>query len=221
MSPPTLIKICGIKDSEMLSQVIKAGADYVGFNHFPKSPRYVEISKIAELIKSTPKNVKSVVLLVDPDVKTLASIVSLKPDFIQFHGNESAAWISKTFSNIDQPLMKALPIGSKADLEDIRPFNGLVEHILLDAKPPKSATRPGGLGETFDWTLLRGLGKNQKYFLSGGLNISNVEQAIDQIRPFGVDVASGVESSPGIKDVKLITKFVAKVKQADKDRDRS
>ncbi|MCF6326843.1 MAG: phosphoribosylanthranilate isomerase [Devosiaceae bacterium] len=221
MSPPTLIKICGIKDSDMLSQAIKAGADYVGFNHFPKSPRYVDVYQIAELIKSTPKNIKSVVLLVDPDAKTLASIMALKPDFVQFHGNETAAWINNALGDTDQPTIKVLPIGSKSDLEAIHPFIGLVEHILLDAKPPKSATRPGGLGETFDWSLLKDVDKNLRFFLAGGLNPDNVAKAIAQVNPFGVDVASGVESTPGIKDAALITKFVVNAKQADKDRDRT
>ncbi len=221
MSSATLIKICGIKDTAMLAQAISAGADYVGFNHFPKSPRYVDISQIAKLIKSTPDNVKSVVLLVNPDSETLAGIVALKPDFVQFHGNESAAWINSALANTDQPAIKVLPIGSKSDLEAIHPFIGLVEHILLDAKPPKSATRPGGLGETFDWSLLRGVDKNLGFFLAGGLNPDNVAKAIAQVNPLGVDVASGVESAPGIKDGELITKFVVNAKQADKDRDRS
>jgi len=202
----------------MLSNAIKAGADYVGFNHFPKSPRYVELAQIGKLIKSTPENVKSVVLLVNPDNETLSAIIKLKPDFIQFHGSESATWISNALGDTDQPAIKVLPIGSKSDLEAIDPFIGLVEHILLDAKPPKSATRPGGLGETFDWSLLKGVDKNLGFFLAGGLNPDNIAKAIAQVNPLGVDVASGVESSPGIKDVKLITKFVANVKQADKDK---
>ncbi len=218
MPQSTLIKICGIKDVPMLFHAINAGADYVGFNHFPKSPRYVELSRIAELIENTPKNIKSVVLLVDPDIATLATILALEPDFIQLHGNESAAWIDKTFADIKQPIIKVLPVGSKGDLESIGQFSGLVQHILLDAKPSEFASRPGGLGKTFDWSLLSGVDENCRFFLAGGLNPDNVARAIAQVGPFGVDVASGVETSPGIKDAELIKRFVSNARQADKDR---
>lgn len=220
MSRPTMIKICGIKDASILSHALKSGVDFVGFMHFSKSPRHLELAQMDNLINITPKHVKSVVVLVNPDAETLANIMALKPDLIQLHGNESSSWISETFGKSGQKIIKALPVGSKIDLEAIEPFVAVTDHILLDAKPPQDATRPGGLGEAFDWNLLKTIKGTQKFLLGGGLNPGNISKAIKQVKPFGVDVSSGVESAPGVKDAGLITKFVANVRQADKDRAR-
>lgn len=220
MNNSTLIKICGIKDALMLEHVIETGADLVGFMHFAKSPRHAGKEQIGRLIEMTSGKIRSVVVLVNPDRKTLKDIMELEPDFIQLHGNESPDWIADNFDAPDQMVIKALPIGSRADLEAIGMFGGLVRHILLDARPPEQANRPGGLGETFEWELLDALDGNQEFFLGGGLNPGNVRQAISRVKPRGIDVSSGVESSLGIKDAGLITKFVTNARQADKNRTR-
>jgi len=217
MSRSTQIKICGIKAAATLEFTIEAGANLVGFVNFSKSPRHVEIEQIAKLIELTPQNISSVVLLVNPDFERVKEFSALKPDFIQLHGNETPQFINRINKELGQKILKALPVGGPKDLGTIDLFASSHAHILLDAKPPKDATRPGGLGETFDWNLLDKINPEQDYFLSGGLNCDNVYGAIEQLRPLGVDVSSGVESSPGQKDARLITKFITNVRLADKN----
>ncbi len=216
MPHQTLIKICGIKDASILACCVEAGADMLGFMHFAKSPRHLEIEKIAELIKLTPKNISSVVVLVDPDFELVKEISALKPGFIQLHGDETTGFIRDIISKLGQPVIKALPIGSKSDLKAVTLFAAVTSHILLDAKPPKNASRPGGLGQKFDWNLLAGRNHQYEFLLSGGLTPENVAEAIRQVRPMGIDISSGVESDPGIKDPAMIKEFIANVRKLDK-----
>lgn len=211
-----IVKICGLKDETVLAAALDAGADMVGFVHFPKSPRHLPLSRIGELIRATGTRAETTVLLVDPDAAMLAEVAALRPDWLQLHGGEAPASVSAAKSMTGIRLMKALPVAEKSDLRAIPLYSGIADRIMLDAKPPKGATRPGGLGKSFDWSILDGGAANVPFMLAGGLNPANVGGAIARLKPFGVDVSSGVETAPGVKDVGLIRAFVEAARAAEK-----
>jgi phosphoribosylanthranilate isomerase len=138
----------------------------------------------------------------------------MMPDMLQFHGRESPERLAGVKARYGLPVMKALPVREAGDLAAIRPFIGIADHFLFDAKPPKGAELPGGNGVSFDWTLLDELDPSVDYFLSGGLNAGNIGAALSLLRPAGIDISSGVERSPGIKDVRLIADFFCSVEKA-------
>ncbi len=208
MTRNTIIKICGIRDARVLEAAIAAGADMVGFVHFAKSPRHLDLAGIAELISLVRGRVKSVVLLVDPDNSLIAKVAACAPDIIQLHGHETPARIDEIRLKTGIAVMKALAVASAEDLLALNAYTGHADHLLLDAKPAKGAKRPGGLGQIFDWSLLKALDGQVDYMLSGGLRPDNVAAAIKLVKPFGVDVSSGVEKAPGKKDVDLIRAFI-------------
>lgn len=214
MADPLIIKICGIKTYDMLDAAIAAGADMVGFMHFMRSPRHVSIEDLAGLISAARGQVQSCVVLVNPDNSGVAEVAALGPDWIQLHGPESPHRVEAIRAEAGVEIMKALPIGSAEDVAHIADFVDIADRILVDAKPPKGADRPGGLGETFDWALLEGLDPSIPFMLSGGLTPQTVAEAIRTVRPFGVDVSSGVESAPGVKDKKLIEAFIRNARSA-------
>ena len=203
------IKICGIKDAPTLDFAIEQGASMVGFVHFAKSPRHVDLETISALIKQTSGKASSVVLLVNPNWDLVQTIAALKPDFIQLHGSESPEFIARIKGELGQNVIKALPVGNAEDLAAIPTFAGSGVKILLDAKPPEGATRPGGLGEVFDWTILDQLDPKVEFILAAGLTAQNVALAIKSTNAKGVDVSSGVESAPGTKDFAKIKQFIA------------
>jgi phosphoribosylanthranilate isomerase len=203
MADPLIIKICGIKTFDMLDVAIAAGADMIGFMHFARSPRHVPIDMLGELISAARGQVESCVVLVNPDNSSVAEIAALGPDWIQLHGPESPHRVEAIRAEAGVEIMKALPIGSAED-----------DRVLLDAKPPKNADRPGGLGESFDWSLLKALDPSIPFMLSGGLTPDNVAQAIKTVAPLGVDVSSGVERAPGVKDKRLIEAFIRNARAA-------
>lgn len=208
------IKICGIKDAPTLNFVIEQGASMVGFVHFAKSPRHVDLEIIGELIKRASGKTSSVVLLVNPDWGLVKTIAALKPDFLQLHGSESPEFVAQIKDDLGQNVIKALPIGSAADLGAIPAFVEAGAKILLDAKPPKGASRPGGLGEVFDWAILDDLDPTVEFILAAGLNAQNVALAIKSTNASGIDVSSGVESAPSIKDFAKIKQFIANATSA-------
>lgn len=214
MADPLIIKICGIKTPAILDATIAAGADMVGFVHFPRSPRHVSVEEIATLISLARGRVQTCVLLVNPDNSTVAEIAALGPDWIQLHGPETPHRVEAIRAEAGVEIMKALPIGSADDVAIVPSFVEVADRILLDAKPPKGADRPGGLGDTFDWSLLQALDPAIPIMLSGGLTPETVAEAIRQVRPMGVDVSSGVESAPGVKDQRLIEAFIANARAA-------
>ncbi|MEO5805519.1 phosphoribosylanthranilate isomerase [Devosia sp.] len=214
MTTPLVIKICGIKTSEMLEVAIDAGADMVGFMHFVRSSRHVTIEEIASLISEARGRIQTVVVLVNPDNSCVAEVAALGPDWIQLHGPETPHRVEAIRAEAGVEIMKALPIGSAEDVTHVGDFVDIADMILLDAKPPKGADRPGGLGETFDWTLLKALDPELPFMLSGGLTPKTVAEAIKTVRPFGVDVSSGVESAPGVKDKGLIEAFIRNARAA-------
>ncbi len=213
-----IVKICGLKDEAALNAALDAGADMVGFVHFPKSPRHLPLQRIGELIRTTEGRAETVVLLVDPGPETIEKVAAQKPGWLQLHGSETPAAVAaaKKIAGPGFRAMKALPVGGEADLRAIPLYAGIADRIMLDARPPRSAERPGGLGKSFDWSILDGGAANVPFMLAGGLNPANVGGAIARLRPFGVDVSSGVESAPGVKDVGLIRAFIEAARAADK-----
>lgn len=214
MAEPLIVKICGIKTIDLLDATIAAGADMVGFVHFVRSPRHVSIEQLGDLISAARGRVETCVLLVNPDNSCVAEVAALGPDWIQLHGPESPNRVEAIRAEAGVEIIKALPIGSAEDVAQIANFASVADRILLDAKPPKGADRPGGLGEAFDWRLLEGIDPDLPYMLSGGLTPDTVAAAIDLLKPFGVDVSSGVETAPGVKSKHLIEAFIAKARAA-------
>lgn len=214
MADPLSIKICGVKTQAVLDATIAAGADMVGFMHFARSPRHVSIEDLAGLISSARGRIQSCVVLVNPDNSCVAEVAALGPDWIQLHGPETPHRVEAIRAEAGVEIMKALPIGSAEDVAQVAAFADVADRILLDAKPPKGAERPGGLGMSFDWGLLESLDRSIPFMLSGGLTPETVADAIRAVRPFGVDVSSGVETSPGTKDIKLIEAFIRNARSA-------
>jgi phosphoribosylanthranilate isomerase len=204
-----LVKICGLSTRETLDAALGAGADMVGFVFFPPSPRHVSFDAARELAAAVRGRARKVALTVDADDATFSAIVTaLKPDILQLHGRESVARILQLKQKFGLEVMKALPVETAADLLSLPQFATVSDRILFDARPPKAATRPGGLGTTFDWHLLEDLDLKLPFMVSGGLTADNVAEALRVTGAGGVDVSSSVERAPGIKDPQLIERFI-------------
>jgi phosphoribosylanthranilate isomerase len=214
MADPLIIKICGIKTPEILEATIKAGADMVGFMHFARSPRHVDIEVLQTLISQARGRIETCVVLVNPDNSCVMEVAALSPDWIQLHGPETPHRVEAIRDEAGIAVMKALPIGSAEDVAAVAAFADVADRILLDAKPPKGAERPGGLGISFDWTLLKALDPELPFMLSGGLTPKTVGDAVRTVKPLGVDASSSLESAPGIKDAALIEAFIANARAA-------
>jgi phosphoribosylanthranilate isomerase len=203
------VKICGLSTRETLEAALDAGADLVGFVFFPPSPRHLQLETARELGPLVKHRVPKVALTVDADDATLRAIVeALRPDILQLHGHETAARVAAIKATFGLEVMKALPVEKAADLASLPAYAAAADRILFDARPPKGATRPGGLGAVFDWRLLENLALKSPFMVSGGLTADNVADAVRITRAGGVDVSSGVERAPGIKDIDMIRKFV-------------
>ena len=204
-----LVKICGLSTRETLQVALDAGADMVGFVFFPPSPRHLSLEVGRDLGRHVKKRALKVALTVDADDATLDNIMdALSPDILQLHGKESVARLRDIKQKFGRPVMKALPVETAADLAVLPGYAAVADRILFDARPPKDATRPGGLGAPFDWHLLQNLDLKLPYMVSGGLHAQNVAEALRLTRAGGVDVSSGVESAPGIKDPEMIEAFI-------------
>ena len=204
-----LVKICGLSAPDTLDAALDAGADMVGFVFFAPSPRNVSLHAARELGNRAKGRAEKVALTVDADDATLASIVDvLHPDMLQLHGKETAARVSAVKQRFGLPVMKALAIETNSDLGAIPLYARIADRLLFDARPPREATRPGGLGKPFDWHLLENLDLSIPFMLSGGLDAANVAEAIRITRAPAVDVSSGVESAPGVKDAEKIRAFI-------------
>ncbi len=192
-----LVKICGLSTPETLDVALAAGADMVGFMFFPPSPRNVSLETARALGSRVQGRARKVAITVDADDTLLASIIeALKPDILQLHGHETPQRVAAIRASFGLPVMKVLPIEAKYDLTVISNYTGVADRLLFDARPPRDATRPGGLGKPFDWHLLENLNLSIPYMLSGGLHAGNVAEALRITRAPGVDVSSGVESAP-------------------------
>ena len=213
MTRPVRVKICGLREAAHVEAAVAAGAAYVGFVFFPKSPRNLAPEAAAALAVAVPPGVAKVGLTVDADDATLDRIVaSMAPDVLQLHGRETPERAAELKARYRLPVMKAFAIREGADLDAIAPYRGIADRFLFDAKPPKGAELPGGNGVPFDWRVLAALEAGTDYLLSGGLNAENVGEALRLVTPAGIDVSSGVESAPGIKDVALIKAFFQAVR---------
>ena len=209
---PVDVKICGLSTPESVEAALAAGADLVGFVFYPKSPRNVSLETAAALAALARGRAKIVTLVVDADDALLAAITSsVDPDLIQAHGHESPERIARIKALTGKPVIKALSVRTEADVARARGY-AAVPFILYDAKPPENSALPGGNGLTFDWTILKTA--DRPLMLSGGLMPGNVAEAIRVTGAAMVDVSSGVESAPGIKDVELIRKFIEAAKRA-------
>jgi phosphoribosylanthranilate isomerase len=211
-----LVKVCGLKTPETLDAALDAGADFVGFVFFPPSPRNLAFDAAPALGERVRGRAKKVALTVDADDTFFERIVeTLKPDMLQLHGHEAPERVAGLKKRYGLPVMKALPIETRPDLAAIDRYAPVADWLLFDARPPRDATRPGGLGKPFDWTLLRGLDVSLPFMLSGGLDANNVAEALRITCAPAVDVSSGVERAPGEKDPDKIRAFVRAARAAD------
>jgi phosphoribosylanthranilate isomerase len=213
MTPP--VKICGLSTAATLDAALEAGADMVGFVFFPRSPRHVDWATARALGRRAEGQAKIVALSVDDDDDTLKRIVdALSPDLMQLHGSETPARVKQIGGLCARPTMKAIGVATRADLAAAEAYEGVADTLLIDAKPPKDAALPGGNGRPFDWSLTRDFHFRRPWLLSGGLDPDTVAAAIALSGARGVDVSSGVESAPGVKDVSKIRAFVAAARRA-------
>jgi len=204
-----LVKICGLSTRETLDVALGAGADMVGFVFFPPSPRHLSLETARELGKRAKGRASKVALTVDADDATLSNIVeTLQPDLLQLHGNETIARLRDIKTRFGLPVMKVIAVETATDLAVLPGFAGVADRMLFDARAPKDATRPGGLGAVFDWHVLENLDLKLPYMVSGGLTPDNLAEAVRVTRAGGIDVSSGVERSPGHKDPEMILKFI-------------
>lgn len=209
MASDTKVKICGLTDPAHVAATVAAGADYLGFNFFPKSPRFVSFENAAALIESVPDRVKNVALVVDVDDDHLQVLTDAVPvDILQLHGHETPDRVAEVKTRFGLPVMKAIGIGDADDLPQIDAYSAVADILLVDTKPPKGADRPGGNAVSFDWSLISEREWTVPWLLAGGLTADTVTRAIQQTGALQVDVSSGVESAPGIKDAKLVQDFI-------------
>jgi phosphoribosylanthranilate isomerase len=212
---PIEVKICGINDEDSMDAAIEAGADYVGLVFYPPSPRAVTADLAAELVEFAPGDVSKVGLFVDPDDATLERVLTrVRLDLLQLHGNETPERIEAIRLEYGLPVMKVISVATALDLAAAEPFLAVTDRLLFDAKPPKGATLPGGNAVSFDWAILAGRKWGVPWMLAGGLTPANVAEAIRISGATAVDVSSGVESAPGVKDAAKIRAFVAAARGA-------
>ncbi len=204
-----IVKICGLSTRETLDVALDEAADMVGFVFFPPSPRHISLDIARDLGQAVKRRAAKVALTVDADDATLAGIIeALQPDLLQLHGRETAARLYDIKRKFAMPVMKAIPVETSTDLADLPGYADVADRILFDARAPKEATRPGGLGAAFDWHVLENLDLKLPFMVSGGLHAGNVAEAVRVTRAGGVDVSSGVERASGIKDPEMIRAFI-------------
>ena len=203
------VKICGLSDAESLTAAVQAGARYVGFVFFDKSPRNVSEELARTLALEVPPAVCKVALVVDADDQRLDRITSQVPiDMLQLHGGETPERVAEIKARYGLPVMKAIGVAEASDLEAIATYAQVADQVLIDAKPPKGGEVPGGNGLTFDWRLLQGRRWAVPWMLAGGLTPDNVAEAARLTGARQVDVSSGVERAKGVKDLGLISEFL-------------
>ena len=209
------VKICGLREEAHVAAAVEAGARYVGFVFFANSPRNVTVDVAARLAATVPPGVAKVALVVDATDADLDAIVAAVPlDMLQLHGNESPDRVAEIRARYGLPVMKAVGIAGPEDVEKIALYGKVADQILVDAKAPKGAAVPGGNGLAFDWTLIARKYWPCPWMLAGGLTPENVAEAIRLTGARQVDVSSGVETAPGVKDAGLVRAFVAAAQAA-------
>ena len=208
-------KICGLTTPDALDAALAGGAAFVGAVVFPKSPRHIEPLHAATLFERARNRAKIVAVTVDADDALLTEIaLILKPDLIQLHGSETPARAERVRTLTGAGIIKALPIRAHEDFAEAEAWEPFVDHLMFDARPPEGSNLPGGVGARFDWTLLAGRAFRRPWFVAGGLTPDNAAQAIRVSGAPLVDVSSGVESAPGVKDPALIAAFLEAARSA-------
>jgi phosphoribosylanthranilate isomerase len=210
-----IVKICGLSTPDALDVALAAGADMVGFVFFPPSPRHVAFETTRVLGRRVRGNIQKVALTVDADDILLDAVVgALQPDLLQLHGKEKPERVAAIKRRFGLPIMKAIAIEVKGDLAAVAAYAMVADRLLFDARAPRAATRPGGLGRSFDWSLLQHIDPGLPFMLSGGLDTGNVGEALRMTSAPGVDVSSGVERALGEKDPDKIRAFVRAARDA-------
>lgn len=208
------IKICGLTAAADVAVAVAEGAAYVGFVFFERSPRHVTPDQARGLALCVPPGVAKVALTVDADDAALDALTATVPlDMLQLHGEESPARVAEVRARYGLPVMKAIGIAGAGDLAQIDLYSEVADQLLIDAKPPRGASRPGGNAQAFDWTLIAGRDWALPWLLAGGLTPGNVAEAVVRTGARQVDVSSGVESAPGVKDAGLIRAFIANARR--------
>jgi phosphoribosylanthranilate isomerase len=213
---PPKVKICGIWTIEAAHAAINDSADFLGFIHFPKSPRHLTLNAMKDLmlaIRSVNATIPLVSVVVNPENDMLETLRdAVKPDLIQLHGKETPERVAEIAGLTNIPLIKAISVSEKSDLDGVSAFEPHVGYMLFDAKTPKDAALPGGMGLSFDWSLMRAYAGSKEWFLAGGLDAGNAAKAVTLSGAPMLDISSGVESAPGIKDAGLISGFLKAAK---------
>jgi len=205
------VKICGVKSEDAAIHAINSSADYLGFIFYSQSPRNISFEDSSAIINKIKDKVSTVAVTVDPDDSIINRVMEIGFSMIQLHGNETLERVSEIRGSSSLKIIKSFGIGSKSDLEKIKRYEEVADYFLFDAKPGETEL-PGGNAETFEWSILNGFSSKKEFFLSGGLNIENVETAVNSNLTNFFDVSSGVESSPGVKDKQKISEFINKIK---------
>ncbi|WP_296475507.1 phosphoribosylanthranilate isomerase [Roseinatronobacter sp.] len=207
------VKVCGLTTAQAVSDAVKSGADYVGFVFFPPSPRNLTLDQASVLAADVPAGITKVALTVDADNAALDALTAqVAIDMLQLHGHESPARVAEIRARYGLPVMKAVGLADRADLDILDTYLSAADQILVDAKPPKDAVLPGGNGLSFDWRLLQGRRWPCPWMLAGGLTPLNVTEAIRLTGAGQVDVSSGVERARGEKDPALMSAFIQAAK---------
>lgn len=210
------IKICGLKTPEAVQRAVENGASHIGFIFFEKSPRNIEPDIAGKLADPVRGMVKIVAVTVDADNDDLDEIIALlRPDVLQLHGHERPERVLNIKAVYGLPVMKVFSVRDADDLRRVEPYIGIADSFLFDAKAPQGSDLPGGNGVSFDWQLMHALDDDVNYMLSGGLNKDNVGLALSATQARGIDVSSGVESAPGVKDLTMMDQFFEAVAAAD------
>jgi phosphoribosylanthranilate isomerase len=206
------VKTCGLSTKESVDFAVNAGADYVGFVFFARSPRNISPEDAASIVEDVPRTVKKVAVLVDPDDDFIEEVIDyLEPDYLQLHGNESVERVQNIKHTFGMPIIKAISVASAEDVKRAAEYHA-ADMFLFDTKAPADATLPGGNGETFDWELLSNVTLDKPWFLAGGLTVQNVADAIKLTGARIVDASSSLESEAGVKDLQLMEQFIKAVK---------
>ncbi|MFX0540783.1 phosphoribosylanthranilate isomerase [Roseovarius sp. S4756] len=204
------IKMCGLRTLDDIAAAALSGAQYVGFVFFPRSPRCVTAAEATALAIATPDGIAKVALVVDASDAELDALTETVPlDMLQLHGGETPGRVSEIKARYGLPVMKAVGIAEATDLPQIDAYSQVADQLLIDAKPPKGCALPGGNALAFDWSLIAGRRWSLPWMLAGGLTPENVSLAIERTGAQQLDVSSGIESAPGVKDAALMRAFAA------------
>ena len=210
----TKVKICGLSEPESVTVAANAGAAFIGFVFYKASPRYVTPEQAGKLARLVSKDVEKVGLFVNPSEEDLENALKhVDLTMLQLHGQESPQHLAQIRGRFSLPIIKAFNIADQSDLEELETYDPVADWFLLDSKP-QNASMPGGTGIAFDWSVLENRTFTKPWMLSGGLNAKNIETALKHLEPDALDVSSGVESEPGVKDLNKIKAFIEKTKEA-------